>query len=357
MDWRKTSDEETEELRQFVEDMKRGRTPATRDSLLETLRQIHDKREAPAPAHEHRQMLLGRLRREMAARSGASPGDTLPALFLSREPKPRRALRWALAASIVVHVAAGAAVLTTLRFGPSVIAGVLAGNSPREEMTYLGTRTWLSPSMPARTSGSPDAKRPNAQRADRVDGRGAGGGRPGELAREVLWRAASGVEPSAARAVAGPRRPVIGSASPMLDMLAPGADALAEEGFAGRGGDKNLSGPSGPDPSVAPSPWSEVLADSYEHDESGIVPHKLIFTPKPVYTDEGIEGRVQGVVKISAVLAANGTVQEVRVVRSLGHGLDEAAIQAVRNTKFDPATRGGVRIPVTVTFNVTFTLR
>src|SRR5438552_16510549 len=75
MTWFRKRSEEIDELQRFVEDIKRGRTPATGDSLLETLRQIHDKREAPIPSRDHRQMLLDRLRREVAARRSTSARD------------------------------------------------------------------------------------------------------------------------------------------------------------------------------------------------------------------------------------------------------------------------------------------
>src|SRR3954469_22044513 len=104
MFWRKDSPEDTQELRQFVDGMKRGQTLATNDSLLETLRQIHDRRETPAPVHDHRQMLLDRLRREMRVRAGEAVQDPtwVPSFA---EPAPRRRfLEWAVAASLVVHV-------------------------------------------------------------------------------------------------------------------------------------------------------------------------------------------------------------------------------------------------------------
>src|SRR5262245_59629141 len=103
MFWRKDTSEDTVELRGFVEGMKRGQTPATNDSLLETARQIHDRREAPAPTHDHRRMLLERVRREMRVRAGEDVVDPVwVPQFAPPEPR-RRFLEWAIAASVVVH--------------------------------------------------------------------------------------------------------------------------------------------------------------------------------------------------------------------------------------------------------------
>src|SRR5262245_26413744 len=128
MTWRKnTSQEELEEVRRFVEDMKRGLTPVTGDSLLETLRQIHDRREAEQPRADHRQVLLERLRRQMAERDGEEP-EPAPGrevVFLTPR-RPRVGLRWAIAASLLVHAAVGGVVLTSVHFNQSLVAKVFA---------------------------------------------------------------------------------------------------------------------------------------------------------------------------------------------------------------------------------------
>ena len=88
MVWRKNTTEEIEELRHFVDAMKRGQTPATGDSLLETLRQIHDRREAPVVGHDHKQLLLERLRRQTRANSGLADEDTVPVLAFAPAASP-----------------------------------------------------------------------------------------------------------------------------------------------------------------------------------------------------------------------------------------------------------------------------
>ena len=70
-------------------------------------------------------------------------------------------------------------------------------------------------------------------------------------------------------------------------------------------------------------------------------PVEILFKPRPNYTDEARRMRVQGEVLIDVVFEANGTLHINRVVRGLGHGLDEAALAAAQRIRFRPARRDG----------------
>jgi periplasmic protein TonB len=59
--------------------------------------------------------------------------------------------------------------------------------------------------------------------------------------------------------------------------------------------------------------------------------------PDPLYSDEARKTKVQGSVLLSVLVGADGRAKEVRVIRGLGSGLDENAMQAVRNWQFIPA--------------------
>jgi TonB family protein len=56
------------------------------------------------------------------------------------------------------------------------------------------------------------------------------------------------------------------------------------------------------------------------------------------------------------VVGADGRPQQVRVQRSLGMGLDEKAIEAVRQWKFEPAKLNGQSVPVQINVEVNFRL-
>jgi TonB family protein len=72
----------------------------------------------------------------------------------------------------------------------------------------------------------------------------------------------------------------------------------------------------------------------------------LIFKIEPVSTVEALQARVSGIVLVSFQVDSNGDPDHVKVVRGLGHGLDEKATEAVRQWHFRPGTKDGV--PVTV---------
>ncbi|MDQ6759797.1 MAG: TonB family protein [Acidobacteriota bacterium] len=76
----------------------------------------------------------------------------------------------------------------------------------------------------------------------------------------------------------------------------------------------------------------------------------------PDYTAEGTLARLEGDVLIAADVTPGGAVAEVRLVRPLGLGLDEAAMQAVRQWQFEPATVRGQRISQTTRLSVHFQL-
>ncbi len=80
---------------------------------------------------------------------------------------------------------------------------------------------------------------------------------------------------------------------------------------------------------------------------------------RPNYTSEAMRAKIQGEVVIEAVVLPDGTVGDVKVVRSLdtNFGLDQEALKAARQWRFRPGTRFGEPVAVLVTIALTFTLR
>lgn len=64
---------------------------------------------------------------------------------------------------------------------------------------------------------------------------------------------------------------------------------------------------------------------------------QILSVPRPELTDEARQHQVTGEVVLSAVLGADGVVRDVRVLRGLGYGLDEKAVEAVKKIRFIPA--------------------
>ncbi|HEX8143347.1 MAG TPA: TonB family protein [Pyrinomonadaceae bacterium] len=68
---------------------------------------------------------------------------------------------------------------------------------------------------------------------------------------------------------------------------------------------------------------------------------RILFKPQPGYTIQARGAGIAGTVVLRAILAADGTVQNILLLRSLSHGLSEEAISAARKIKFTPATKDG----------------
>ena len=90
---------------------------------------------------------------------------------------------------------------------------------------------------------------------------------------------------------------------------------------------------------------------------AGIDPPTLVKEVRPLYTDEARRQRIQGDVILEIVVRSDGSVGSIRVRRSLGGGLDQRAIEAVRQWRFNPARRHGTPVDVAVEVAVEFKLR
>jgi TonB family protein len=86
---------------------------------------------------------------------------------------------------------------------------------------------------------------------------------------------------------------------------------------------------------------------------------RLLMEAKPVYTHEAMDAGIQGLIVLEAVVLQDGTVGGVTVTRSLDtvHGLDDEAVGTVKKWRFDPGTRDGTPVPVSVEIEMTFTLK
>jgi TonB family protein len=83
-------------------------------------------------------------------------------------------------------------------------------------------------------------------------------------------------------------------------------------------------------------------------------PVEITYKPSPIYTDEARSLKLEGEVLLEVSFSANGTLHVNRVVRGLGHGLDEAAIAAANKMRFKPAQRGGQPVDSTAIVHVVF---
>lgn len=90
---------------------------------------------------------------------------------------------------------------------------------------------------------------------------------------------------------------------------------------------------------------------------SGIEPPSLLREVKPLYTEEARRRSVEGDVVLEIVVRRDGSVGDVHVLHTLGAGLEQKAIDAVRQWRFGPARRQGSPVDVIVEVSVGFKLR
>jgi TonB family protein len=106
------------------------------------------------------------------------------------------------------------------------------------------------------------------------------------------------------------------------------------------------------DASVATTPTHSHAADA----TISSVGAEILSKPTPVYTQEARQLRIEGEVLLEVVLGAAGNLRVLRVVRGLGHGLDDNAVRAAEQIRFKPAMRNGQPADSTVVLHVVFQL-
>ena len=89
----------------------------------------------------------------------------------------------------------------------------------------------------------------------------------------------------------------------------------------------------------------------------GVSEPVIVSQIQPEYSDDGRKARVQGTVELLIIVQADGTVLFDSVRKSLGYGLDQKAIDAVKRWRFVPGRRDGKPVPVYVSVLVNFSLR
>ena len=89
----------------------------------------------------------------------------------------------------------------------------------------------------------------------------------------------------------------------------------------------------------------------------GVTPPTVLSRIEPVYSEEARKAKYQGVVVLSAIVRKDGSIEILKVVRSLGLGLDENAIRALKGWRFRPGMKGGKPVDVALNIEVNFSLR
>ncbi len=103
---------------------------------------------------------------------------------------------------------------------------------------------------------------------------------------------------------------------------------------------------------------SNHLADTRQvyHVGGDVSAPELVFAPNPQYSEKARQAKYQGVCVVSLIVDAQGNPTQVLVVRHLGMGLDQKAVEAVKAYRFKPAMRFGKPVAVAVNIEVNFRL-
>jgi TonB family protein len=86
-------------------------------------------------------------------------------------------------------------------------------------------------------------------------------------------------------------------------------------------------------------------------------PPQPIHSPNPEYSKEARKAKIEGSVVLLAVVGVDGHPHNIQVIRYLGHGLDELAIEKFRQWTFEPGTANGSPVPVAISVQINFHLR
>ena len=83
---------------------------------------------------------------------------------------------------------------------------------------------------------------------------------------------------------------------------------------------------------------------------------KAVYSPNPEYTEQARRAKLEGVCVLWLVVGSDGVPRNIWVTRTLGMGLDEEAIKAVRTWRFEPSRKDGSPVAVQINVDVTFRL-
>lgn len=141
---------------------------------------------------------------------------------------------------------------------------------------------------------------------------------------------------------------------PMAGIPAPPSSGPGSGGGIGTGRGRGVG--EGEGPGLGPGQGGGFGGGIFEVG-GGVTPPAILFRRDPMYSEDARKAQYEGTVVLEAIVRKDGSVEIVRVVRGLGLGLDENAIEALKDWKFSPAMRQGAPVDVAVNIEVNFALR
>ncbi len=251
--------------------------------------------------------------------------------------------------SFLLHTVAAVLVLVSTTF--------VVSHRQEIKQTVTGIVTDISPYV------LPPAK-------DQAGGGGGGGDRdklqatkgvPPKFAREQFTPPAIVIRNSDPKlpmeaTVVGPPELKLGTGptgDPLSSVLGPPSNGTGSGGGIGTGSGGGVG--SGRGPGVGPG-WGGGIGGGAYRVGGGVSAPRAVYAPDPEYSEEARKAKYQGTVVLWVVIGPDGKPHDIRVQRTLGMGLDEKAIEAVKQWKFDPARKDGQPVAVQINVEVNFRL-
>ncbi len=154
-------------------------------------------------------------------------------------------------------------------------------------------------------------------------------------------------------AVKVPQPNVAAIGDPLAKLGGPPSNGVGSGGGIGSGSGGGIG--SGEGPGVGPGKGGGIGGGIFRVG-GGVSAPRALFAPDPEYSEEARKAKYQGVVVLWLIVGPDGRPRDMKIVRSLGMGLDQKAIEAVRQWKFEPAMKDGKPVAVQINVEVNFRL-
>jgi TonB family protein len=140
---------------------------------------------------------------------------------------------------------------------------------------------------------------------------------------------------------------------PMSHIMAPPSNGTGFGSGIGSGSGGGVG--SGEGPGVGPGRGGGIGGGVFRVG-GGVSAPKALYSPDPEYSEEARKAKYQGTCVLWLIVGPDGRPRDIKVARSLGLGLDEKAIEAVKSWKFEPAMKDGKPVAVQINVEVDFRL-
>jgi protein TonB len=140
---------------------------------------------------------------------------------------------------------------------------------------------------------------------------------------------------------------------PLSNVIGPASNGSGSGSGIGSGTGTGVG--SGRGPGVGPG-WGGGIGGGAYRVGGGVTAPRALYQPDPEYSEEARKAKFQGTVILWVIVGPDGRVHDMRVYRSLGMGLDEKALEAVKLWRFEPSRKDGQPVPVQINVEVNFRL-